>query len=215
MATQSAVAGVPQYRGIVHCLTSIVRDEGGIRSGYACRRARQPPLVHHPHARYTASALYRGMSPTLLAIAPYVGLNFAIYESLKTWCLARGWTVRGRDSLSVRAPVLAQRRRHAARQAERECVRAPRYRQLRRPRVSAPATDAALPAGSGAPADAVSGVRRRRVCLSSTWAGPHHQPPEGVRACTGYAGWPALRGGGRDCAALSLRGDAHARRNPA
>lgn len=27
--------------------------------------------------------LYKGLSPTLLGIAPYVGLNFAVYETLK------------------------------------------------------------------------------------------------------------------------------------
>ncbi len=39
----------------------ILREEGGFWSG----------------------CLYRGIFPTILGIAPYVGLNFAVYETLK------------------------------------------------------------------------------------------------------------------------------------
>ena len=35
------------------------------------------------------SALYRGRLPSLIGAVPYVGLNFAVYDSLKNWLL---WT---------------------------------------------------------------------------------------------------------------------------
>lgn len=34
-------------------------------------------------------ALYRGLSPTLVAMMPYAGLDFAIYEQLKLWYMHR------------------------------------------------------------------------------------------------------------------------------
>ena len=46
------------YRGILHAAVSIVRSEG--------------PL-----------ALYKGWLPSVIGVVPYVGLNFAVYESLK------------------------------------------------------------------------------------------------------------------------------------
>lgn len=48
-------------RNIRHAFQTILREEGGLLSG----------------------CLYRGLLPTLLGIAPYVGLNFAVYETLK------------------------------------------------------------------------------------------------------------------------------------
>lgn len=47
-----------QYKGLADCLGSIVRAEG-------------------------LGGLYRGIAPTLLGIAPYVGINFLVYETLK------------------------------------------------------------------------------------------------------------------------------------
>lgn len=47
-----------QYTGMVDALSSIVRNEG-------------------------VAGLYRGIAPTLIGIAPYVGINFLVYESLK------------------------------------------------------------------------------------------------------------------------------------
>jgi len=47
-----------QYRGIAHCMSSIVKAEGIL-------------------------GLYRGMVPTLFGIAPYVALNFAVFDTLK------------------------------------------------------------------------------------------------------------------------------------
>ena len=47
-----------QYKGIRDALTSIARKEG-------------------------IPAMYRGISPTLMGIAPYVGLNFSVFETLK------------------------------------------------------------------------------------------------------------------------------------
>ncbi|CAN4108380.1 unnamed protein product [Withania somnifera] len=49
-----------QYRGMVHALSTILREEG--------RRA-----------------LYKGWLPSVIGVIPYVGLNFAVYESLKDW----------------------------------------------------------------------------------------------------------------------------------
>ncbi|KAK3755749.1 hypothetical protein QZH41_019982, partial [Actinostola sp. cb2023] len=50
-----------KYRGIVHAFQTILKEEGGFMSG----------------------CLYRGLVPTTMGIAPYVGLNFTVYESLK------------------------------------------------------------------------------------------------------------------------------------
>lgn len=49
-----------QYRGIYHALTTVFREEG-------------------------ARALYKGWLPSVIGVIPYVGLNFAVYESLKDW----------------------------------------------------------------------------------------------------------------------------------
>ncbi|KAG9134071.1 hypothetical protein Leryth_004760 [Lithospermum erythrorhizon] len=49
-----------QYRGMVHALSTILREEG-------------------------ARALYKGWLPSVIGVVPYVGLNFAVYESLKDW----------------------------------------------------------------------------------------------------------------------------------
>eukprot|EP00899_Mesostigma_viride_P011019 jgi/Mesvir1/19919/Mv13190-RA.1 len=56
-----------KYRGMVHAATSIIRQEG--------------PL-----------ALYKGWLPSVIGVIPYVGLNFAVYESLKELILKqRAW----------------------------------------------------------------------------------------------------------------------------
>ncbi|MEW5313430.1 MAG: hypothetical protein WDW38_004999 [Sanguina aurantia] len=52
------------YSGAVNCVSSIVRHEG--------------PM-----------ALYKGLSPTLIGVAPYAALNFATYDLIKKW-LYRG-----------------------------------------------------------------------------------------------------------------------------
>ncbi|XP_019090237.1 PREDICTED: mitochondrial adenine nucleotide transporter ADNT1-like [Camelina sativa] len=49
-----------QYRGITHALSTVLREEG-------------------------PRALYRGWLPSVIGVVPYVGLNFAVYESLKDW----------------------------------------------------------------------------------------------------------------------------------
>ncbi|KAI4311415.1 hypothetical protein MLD38_036316 [Melastoma candidum] len=49
-----------QYRGIFHALTTVFKEEG-------------------------PRALYRGWLPSVIGVVPYVGLNFAVYESLKDW----------------------------------------------------------------------------------------------------------------------------------
>ncbi|OLL22099.1 putative mitochondrial carrier [Neolecta irregularis DAH-3] len=35
-------------------------------------------------------ALYRGVWPTLIGVAPYVGINFAVYEAIRTWMTPEG-----------------------------------------------------------------------------------------------------------------------------
>ncbi|CAH8335989.1 unnamed protein product [Eruca vesicaria subsp. sativa] len=49
-----------QYRGMVHALSTVLRQEG-------------------------PRALYRGWLPSVIGVVPYVGLNFAVYESLKDY----------------------------------------------------------------------------------------------------------------------------------
>ncbi|OWM85248.1 mitochondrial adenine nucleotide transporter ADNT1-like [Punica granatum] len=51
-----------QYRGIFHALTTVFQEEG-------------------------PRALYRGWLPSVIGVVPYVGLNFAVYESLKDWLI--------------------------------------------------------------------------------------------------------------------------------
>ncbi|KAL6182322.1 hypothetical protein ACLB2K_043745 [Fragaria x ananassa] len=51
-----------QYRGIFHALSTVFREEG-------------------------PRALYKGWLPSVIGVIPYVGLNFAVYESLKDWLI--------------------------------------------------------------------------------------------------------------------------------
>ncbi|KAE8697272.1 Mitochondrial adenine nucleotide transporter ADNT1 [Hibiscus syriacus] len=51
-----------QYRGMFHALSTVLREEG-------------------------ARALYKGWLPSVIGVIPYVGLNFAVYESLKDWLI--------------------------------------------------------------------------------------------------------------------------------
>ncbi|XP_058100231.1 mitochondrial adenine nucleotide transporter ADNT1-like [Magnolia sinica] len=51
-----------QYRGMFHALTTVLREEG-------------------------PRALYKGWLPSVIGVIPYVGLNFAAYESLKDWLI--------------------------------------------------------------------------------------------------------------------------------
>lgn len=55
-----------KYKNVRHCFQTILKEEGGFWRG----------------------CLYRGLSPTLMGIAPYVGLNFAVYETLKVHFLS-------------------------------------------------------------------------------------------------------------------------------
>lgn len=54
---------------IFQCGTAIVKNEGGF------------------------FALYKGLSPTISGIAPYVALNFTVYEGLKSYAFQRGLNV--------------------------------------------------------------------------------------------------------------------------
>ncbi|XP_021625012.1 mitochondrial adenine nucleotide transporter ADNT1-like [Manihot esculenta] len=49
-----------QYRGMLHALSTVLREEG-------------------------PRALYKGRLPSVIGVIPYVGLNFAVYELLKDW----------------------------------------------------------------------------------------------------------------------------------
>ncbi|PSR91445.1 Mitochondrial adenine nucleotide transporter like [Actinidia chinensis var. chinensis] len=51
-----------QYRGIFHALSTVFREEG-------------------------PRALYKGWLPSVIGVVPYVGLNFAVYESLKDYLI--------------------------------------------------------------------------------------------------------------------------------
>ncbi|CAM6035825.1 unnamed protein product [Sphagnum compactum] len=51
-----------RYRGILHAFRTIIKEEGAI-------------------------ALYKGWVPSLIGVIPYVGLNFAVYETLKDWMM--------------------------------------------------------------------------------------------------------------------------------
>lgn len=48
------------YKGMFHALTTVTREEG-------------------------VRALYKGWLPSVIGVVPYVGLNFAVYETLKDW----------------------------------------------------------------------------------------------------------------------------------
>lgn len=49
-----------QYRGMLHAMSTVIREEG-------------------------PRALYKGWVPSVIGVVPYVGLNFAVYETLKDW----------------------------------------------------------------------------------------------------------------------------------
>lgn len=51
-----------QYRGMFHALSTVLREEG-------------------------PRALYKGWLPSVIGVIPYVGLNFAVYESLKDFLI--------------------------------------------------------------------------------------------------------------------------------
>ncbi|EEF51317.1 mitochondrial adenine nucleotide transporter ADNT1 [Ricinus communis] len=60
--TVQTEASPRQYKGIFHALSTVLKEEG-------------------------PRALYRGWLPSVIGVVPYVGLNFAVYESLKDWLL--------------------------------------------------------------------------------------------------------------------------------
>ncbi|KAK6129958.1 hypothetical protein DH2020_036352 [Rehmannia glutinosa] len=66
-----------QYRGIFHALKTVFTQEG-------------------------PRALYKGWLPSVIGVVPYVGLNFAVYESLKDWLIKSGpYGLVGDSELSV------------------------------------------------------------------------------------------------------------------
>ncbi|KAK9845649.1 hypothetical protein WJX84_001051, partial [Apatococcus fuscideae] len=58
LTVQEGRSGHSQYRGIMHCTSTIVKEEG-------------------------LMALWRGWVPSVIGVVPYVGLNFCVYETLK------------------------------------------------------------------------------------------------------------------------------------
>eukprot|EP00249_Psilotum_nudum_P022784 c28643_g1_i2 orf=510-1679(+) len=51
-----------RYRGMFHAVSTVAKEEG-------------------------PRALYKGWLPSVIGVVPYVGLNFAVYESLKDWVI--------------------------------------------------------------------------------------------------------------------------------
>jgi len=66
MKTRLALGSTGQYRGMAHCMKSVVKSEG--------------PLT-----------LYRGMLPSLIGIIPYAGIDLAIYEVSRVLCVVYIW----------------------------------------------------------------------------------------------------------------------------
>lgn len=72
MSVQEGKGKNAHYRGILHATRLIIKEEGLL-------------------------ALYKGWLPSVIGVVPYMGLNFAVYETLKHWLLihygacARGW----------------------------------------------------------------------------------------------------------------------------
>ncbi|KAK9836550.1 hypothetical protein WJX74_002900 [Apatococcus lobatus] len=58
LTVQEGRSGQGRYRGIMHCTSTIVKEEG-------------------------LMALWRGWLPSVIGVVPYVGLNFCVYETLK------------------------------------------------------------------------------------------------------------------------------------
>ncbi|CAI7865335.1 unnamed protein product [Closterium sp. NIES-53] len=58
LTVQSGRSGEQRYKGMRHAAVTIVKEEG-------------------------VRALYRGWLPSVIGVVPYVGLNFAVYETLK------------------------------------------------------------------------------------------------------------------------------------
>lgn len=66
-----------RYRGMFHAASTIIKEEG-------------------------PRAVYKGWLPSVIGVVPYVGLNFAVYESLKDWIAKRNSLEQGGNSdLSV------------------------------------------------------------------------------------------------------------------
>eukprot|EP01087_Luapelamoeba_hula_P017443 TRINITY_DN549_c0_g1_i2.p1 TRINITY_DN549_c0_g1~~TRINITY_DN549_c0_g1_i2.p1 ORF type:complete len:304 (-),score=40.14 TRINITY_DN549_c0_g1_i2:541-1452(-) len=67
VATSDSALLAARYRGITHCLYRIAKEEG-------------------------LTALYKGMWVSMMGVAPYVAVNFSVYETLKTYASDHGWT---------------------------------------------------------------------------------------------------------------------------
>ncbi|RDD47910.1 Mitochondrial adenine nucleotide transporter ADNT1 [Trichoplax sp. H2] len=72
-----------KYRSILHAAVLICRQEGGFFGG----------------------ALYRGIGPSLMGVAPYVGLNFMIYENLKGIVTRRYYSTSTNGTSELPVPV--------------------------------------------------------------------------------------------------------------
>ena len=124
-----------RYSGIWHATKTIYREEGGIRALYrgmfatvlvrAARSAASP-------ARRADGLVWMGLHPSQ-GVAPYVAINFTVYETLRSWVVdARGRQptaneklvcgalagVTGQTSMCAAIQRAAQCRRHRANVAE-------------------------------------------------------------------------------------------------
>lgn len=63
--TVQADGSAARYTGLSHAVRTIIREEGAL-------------------------AFYKGWLPSVIGVVPYVGLNFAVYETLKEWAIKQG-----------------------------------------------------------------------------------------------------------------------------
>jgi solute carrier family 25 phosphate transporter 23/24/25/41 len=66
LATSDSQLLAARYRGILHCLYRIGKEEG-------------------------ITSLYKGMWVSMMGVAPYVAINFSVYETLKHKASEHGW----------------------------------------------------------------------------------------------------------------------------
>lgn len=95
--TAGAMAGITSV--IVTYPLDIVRTRLSIQTAslatYSGKQMERPPGMWSVMRKMYVqeggfSALYRGLIPTTLGVAPYVGLNFAVYESMRSFVTPEG-----------------------------------------------------------------------------------------------------------------------------
>jgi hypothetical protein len=84
--TRLAVSAPGEYRGIMHCISSIIRTDG-VSALFRCDtcanfvvvvRGSDSPTTAHAHAR-----THRGLLPSVVGVIPYAGVDFAVYSTLR------------------------------------------------------------------------------------------------------------------------------------